>query len=805
MIEAVELQVISRILTTESKEERDLLCSFGSEYYSVYKEHIEFIFNHLDQYDDTPDVFTFQAQFPDINLVRVSESTEYLVDGLNKNRQHILLIETFNKLKNLGAGDVTEAWQYLSMQCEKVNGLESNDPMDIIHKAKERSDQIIEFSKQARIPTGFDEIDKLMYGGLSTVEELLLIVARTNTGKAQPLWSKVLTPSGWTTMGQLKLGDEVVGENNDVGRVVNIFPQGEKDYYKITFDDNTEVYCCDDHLWKVLDSNRRMRNSKQYGIHEILTTKDLRTHLENRYSVDISTAIEFDSDFDESKELDGYLLGVILGDGGLRDGCVKITNESTEIWYRIEKVLETYRCKRSGKNNDYISGVVHGENFVLEKIKEYGLMNHKSIDKFIPSKYLTAPVNVRKDLLAGLLDTDGYSSKSKGQVWEFTTSSEQLALDFVELARSLGVKVKISDRQPSSYTSEGIKYEGHGYRNLVCRSEFNPFWYSAKSSRFICRKTPYKRSMPKRHAKFIQSIEYVGRTVCQCILLDNSTHTYITDGYTVTHNSWVCTKMMESGQQHGFPVLYYSPEMQASYLGTRFDTWRGHFQNSQLHQGKYTPEYIEYIDSLESESTSAFVLEDKDVAGGVVNTRVIENIVKKHKIKLVIIDGLSYMEDVKRSTSDYEKYKNLCLDLFRISKKYGCAVVVAMQANRETKENKDDKGLPFPNLSNVEGSDHPGRIATQAFSLRQIFDKHVLDIRLEKSRIANNQKPVLSYAWDVNTGNMHYLPGGEEDEDALSTATTTVTPKIITHTTLDDDIASELDLEDDDFDDDVEF
>ena len=91
-------------------------------------------------------------------------------------------------------------------------------------------------------------------------------------------------------------------------------------------------------------------------------------------------------------------------------------------------------------------------------------------------------------------------------------------------------------------------------------------------------------------------------------------------------------------------------------------------------------------------------------------------------------------------------------------------------------------------------------------SLRQIFDKHVLDIRLEKSRIANNQKPVLSYAWDVNTGNMHYLPGGEEDEDALSAATTTtVTPKIITHTTLDDDIASELDLEDDDFDDDVEF
>lgn len=449
MIEAIELQVISRILTSDSPEEVDVLCNYGPEYYSIYKEHIEYILDHRQNYEEVPDVFTFQAHFPDVNLVKVNESLEYLQSEMAKNRQQILLIETFNKLKDLGSGDVTDAWKYLSLQCEKVSELASSDPMDIIHDAKERSEQIIEFAKQTRIPTGFLEIDKLMYGGLSTVEELLLIIARSNNGK-----------------------------------------------------------------------------------------------------------------------------------------------------------------------------------------------------------------------------------------------------------------------------------------------------------------------------------------------------------------SWVCTKMMESAQKNGFPVLYYSPEMQASYLGTRFDTWRGHFQNSQLHQGKYTPQYIEYIEDLEKESTSAFILEDKDVAGGAVNVRGIEALVKKHKIKLVIIDGLSYMEDIRRSDTDYVKYKNICLDLFRISKKYGCAVVIAVQANRETKENKDDKGLPFPSLMNIEGSDHPGRIATQAFSLRQIFDKHVLDIRLEKSRIANNQQPVLSYAWDINTGNMQYLPGGDDDPVSQVITPTTVTPKIVTHVGLDDNIEKEL--EDDDFDD-VEF
>lgn len=446
MITSIELQVISKILTSDNAEDVNTLCTFDDSYYSVFKSHIQFILRHRQKYGDVPDVFTFQAEFPDVTLVQVSETLTYLCTELRKNKQHIILLETFNKLKDLGAGDVTEAWKYLSNQCDRVSQLDGSQPMDIVKDAKKRADQVVEFSKQARIPTGFDEIDKLMYGGLSTVEELLIILARTNTGK-----------------------------------------------------------------------------------------------------------------------------------------------------------------------------------------------------------------------------------------------------------------------------------------------------------------------------------------------------------------SWVCTKMMESAQKHGFPVLYYSPEMQASFLGTRFDTWRSHFQNSSLYQGRYDEAYFKYLKELPKEETSAFVLEDKDMESGSVSVSGLSNLVRKHGIKLLIIDGLSYMSDDKRSDTDYVRYKNICADLFRMSKQYGCAVVVAMQANRETKESKDDKGDPFPNLYNAEGSDHPARIATQAFALRQIFDKHVLDIRLEKSRIANNQKPVLSYAWDVNTGNMQYLPGGEDDPIASAISPGSAKISIQNKSSAPDDI----DLEDDY--DDVEF
>ncbi len=448
MITSIELQVISKILTTDDQEVIDTLCSFDESYYSIFKPHIEFILNHRQRYSDVPDVFTFQSEFPDVTLVSVNESLEYLQVGIKKNKQHIMLLQTFNKLKDLGSEDVTEAWAYLSKQCDAAAQLDDSQPMNIISQAKERSDMIIKFSKQERIPTGFAEIDKLMYGGLSTVEELLVIIARTNTGK-----------------------------------------------------------------------------------------------------------------------------------------------------------------------------------------------------------------------------------------------------------------------------------------------------------------------------------------------------------------SWVCTKMMESAQNNGFPVGYYSPEMQSAFLATRFDTWRGHFQNSQLYRGNYTEDYMNYIKQLSGQSTGAYIIEDKDMADGV-SVRRLETFVKKNGIKLLIVDGISYMTDDERSSSDHEKYKHIAGGLFRLSKKYGCAVVLVMQANRETKESKDDKGEPFPTMYNAEGSDHPCRIATQVFALRQIFDKHVLDIKLEKTRMANNENPVLSYSWDVNTGNMQYLPGGASDNDPVNAVITPTAGPILTSTVQPDNSGISLD---DDEDDGVEF
>lgn len=445
MNSAIELQVISKILTSDDDALVNELCGFDSSYYSVFTNHIEFILDHRSRYGNTPDVFTFSAQFPDITIVDVSrEPKEFLIDGLKKNKQRILLLNTFNKLKDLGSGDVTSAWDYLNAQCDLASQLNDTQPMDIIAEADVRAEQVAEWAKQKRIPTGFPELDKLTYGGWSTVEEVVAIVAGTNSGK-----------------------------------------------------------------------------------------------------------------------------------------------------------------------------------------------------------------------------------------------------------------------------------------------------------------------------------------------------------------SWLCAKSMEAAHNAGFPVAMYSPEMQASYFATRFDTWRGHFKNSELFQGKYTDDYHRYIEVLKNDPTPAFIIEDKDMPDGV-SPRHLENFVKQHNIKLLIIDGISYMTDDKRANSEYERLTHIAKDLFTISKKYGCAIIITVQANRESKDSKDEKGVPFPNIFNIAGAFSIPQIATQVYALRQIFEKHVFELKMEKTRMAKNEKTILSYSTDLNTGNMQYLQG-DEGEDPMVSIPNTV--DILQNTVSPDN--SGLDLSDGD--DNVEF
>src|SRR2546423_777179 len=97
-----------------------------------------------------------------------------------------------------------------------------------------------------------ESIPKLMAAG--TIEVAPLAYMR---GRAQPLTAKVLTPDGWRHIGDLTVGDLVVGSDGLPTPVLGVYPQGTKPVYRLTTQDGASTVACGEHLWTVRTPDAR--------------------------------------------------------------------------------------------------------------------------------------------------------------------------------------------------------------------------------------------------------------------------------------------------------------------------------------------------------------------------------------------------------------------------------------------------------------------------------------------------------------------------------------------------------------------
>ena len=165
------------------------------------------------------------------------------------------------------------------------------------------------------------------------------------TGKAQPLDSMVLTPTGYVRMGDVYVGQEVIDGLGERTVITDIFPQGVKPIYKVTFSDRTSVLCSNEHLWKVGEYNKYKKciEWKVKSVEEILANGVRKKHSsnENRLRYRIPTPI-INCWNDQDLKIDPYVLGVLIGDGCITTSA-RFANTEQDI---IEKVNS--KLNRSG-------------------------------------------------------------------------------------------------------------------------------------------------------------------------------------------------------------------------------------------------------------------------------------------------------------------------------------------------------------------------------------------------------------------------------------------------------------------------
>ena len=156
-----------------------------------------------------------------------------------------------------------------------------------------------------------------------------IIKAVTGFGKAQPVDEKVLTPTGWARMGELRVGDYVIGANGHPTAVCGVYPQGKKSVVAVEFTDGSKVDCCEEHLWNVQTKAHKHRGKKfqTRPIGELVG--DLKNKQgETKWFIPVTQPVHFNA---TPVPVDPYLLGVLLGDGGLTSGGVRFSSADAEI------------------------------------------------------------------------------------------------------------------------------------------------------------------------------------------------------------------------------------------------------------------------------------------------------------------------------------------------------------------------------------------------------------------------------------------------------------------------------------------
>lgn len=364
--------------------------------------------------------------------------------------------------------------------------------------------------------------------------ELFMIGGFSGVGKALAVTEPIITPNGVVPMGDIKLGDYVIGEDGKKTKVIGVFPQGKRDAYKITFHDGSSVVCDKEHLWKykTLKDNEKKKDVWRVNtLGEILKNHNIRqTNGARNIRIPRQQPV---IDFENHQELiiPPYALGLLLGDGSLCGSTITFSNSEDDVINKIKEECSKFGYFAKPDHEPYkytFKAYKTHHNQLRTNLRELKLLGTKSENKFIPKRYLLANYSDRLKLVQGLIDTDGHVD-CKGHV-SFTSRSKQLRDDLAFVIRSLGYRVTIGEHDRRRQD------KGIDYQLIVCGYAENLF--TSKKHRENFSKGKQDRKKYHYEQLRVSSVEKLDEQVeMQCIMVDNESHTYLCSDFIVTHNS----------------------------------------------------------------------------------------------------------------------------------------------------------------------------------------------------------------------------------------------------------------------------
>lgn len=350
--------------------------------------------------------------------------------------------------------------------------------------------------------------------------EATLIGDDMGLGKQQPVSEPVLTPTGWRAIGDLRVGDMVIGVDGHPTRVLGVYPQRDRGVLRVTMSDGSWTRCGWDHLWAVRDANAHGADWRTLTTAQLLVLDaesdepmgDSNWSLRRKWEIPMVKPVQH---LVGRLPIDPYLFGLVLTSGDIRPTGKLYLSTDDDI------IIETL-C-RLGKVGcfpaDFKGGVLQTNAFA-RKLVGLGLAGLDPDEMFVPSEYFVGSVDDRLALLQGVLDTKGWvCGGGKGVC--FTTSSPKLANGITEIVESLG---GTASKDESDFSSGDVGLE------ITLPEKFEPFRLSEEGWKYDdeCYDGP---------TRTIASITPEPDEDSVCIRVEAEDQLYVTRHHIVTHNT----------------------------------------------------------------------------------------------------------------------------------------------------------------------------------------------------------------------------------------------------------------------------
>lgn len=577
-----------------------------------------------------------------------------------------------------------------------------------------------------RFTSGFETIDNSLTGGGMRRGEIYSWM-----GMCFAKNTLILMYDGTNKKVQdVKIGDLVMGDDSTPRKVMKL-SKGIDELYKVQPVKGDSYVVNGNHILTLKNSHktklkRSDRKGKRYSIQ--LSKHYSKVEGSNIYNISVNDWFNQSNHFKKSMKgyrvgvdfshkevkINPYYLGVWLGDG--TRNCPSITNIDAEVIDEIKKEAERRNLKVreynlsysifSEKNSKKPPGKSLSDNSLFEDLKYYNLIHsyrnkNSTGSKHIPFDYKTNDRNVRLELLAGLMDSDGSESNSG---YDFINKNKTLANDVLFLARSLGF---------AAYMKECEKKCQNGFVGKYWR--INISGDCSEIPVRIPRKKCSKRKQIKDHLVTGVTVEPKGVGEYYGFEVDGN-HMFLLSDFTVVHNSGTgkSLALVTAAVKNlvvDKKVLYISCEMSRDEIAERFDAQFANEAIGMIYERKdvVISAIKEHVAGLEDKRQLVIT----DFPSGSADVNQFRSHIAQLKMSgfipdVVIVDYIGEMKDAP-GVQTYESRFRIVRDLKGFAKEEGFLCLTAMQPNRSARELQEDatKYIDDSNLADAFGQTRP--------------------------------------------------------------------------------------------------